>query len=289
MAKGSMEKLSKVLFVTGGLLAVLIGAVVYCTRSSTSVDTIEDHEANRSRVSSRPLRTSGGRMKAKKEWRMNNSKIKARHDSREKPSFELDEEDEARLDAEQRALIAAIRQALDREDLPSLIKHVSRMQQSDLWPDGFPVAIRKAAIEALGWFGHDAIPEIVGFLGDPNEDVLQTAIEAYEMSLMDANGDEELSRLLIAACQAINDSDAIDSFMMELNNIRPSRVVSTLEEISKTGSAAAKAALAETISFYTGEDECTTVEKLKEWYNDPSGENRDDEDAEDFYGPQKDE
>ena len=206
---------------------------------------------------------------------------------REKPTFELDEDDESLLNEEQKAIIEAIRDALDREKFPELIKLVRKMQDSNLWPDGYPVVIRKAAIDVLGWFGRDAIPEIVGFLGDPNEEVLAAAIEAYEMSLIEANGDAELSTLLIAACQAINDPDAIDSFMMEINNMRPSRVVSTLEEIAKTGTPAAQAALSETISFYTGEDECTTVEKLKEWYNDPSGENMDDEDAEEFYGPQK--
>ena len=48
---------------------------------------------------------------------------------------------------------------------------------------------------------------------------------------------------------------------------------------------AAKAALREAIEFLTGEENITTPEQLDNWYNDPSGDNRDDEDAEEFYGP----
>ena len=108
------------------------------------------------------------------------------------------------------------------------------------------------------------------------------------MAMQDANGDAELSLLLITACQAINDRDAVESFLMELNNMRNSVAVKTIKEISVKGTLAAKEALGEAMEFLTGE-EGMTVDKLDKWYNDPSGDNLDDPDAEEFYGPTKDE
>lgn len=203
----------------------------------------------------------------------------------EKPTFDLEEDEEAKLNEEQRLLIAEIRRALDAEDLKSLLKLVAKMQASEEWPDGIPVPIRVAAIQSLGWFGISGLPEIAGFLADPNAEVLSSAIEAYENALIEANGDGELSQIVIAACQMINDADAVESFLLEINNMRPSVAVETLKEIHVSGSQAAKDALPETLEFFTGE-EGMTADKLDDWYNDPSGDNVDPEEAEALFGPQ---
>ena len=93
---------------------------------------------------------------------------------------------------------------------------------------------------------------------------------------------------LTAAAAVIADADAMDSILMSLNEMRPSVAVATIKQIWATGTDAAKAALREAIEFLTGEENITTPEQLDNWYNDPSGDNRDDEDAEEFYGPSQD-
>lgn len=201
-------------------------------------------------------------------------------------SFDPDEE--ARLSADQRALLAEIRKVLDEEDCAGLIRIVQKMQKSEEWPDGIPIAIRKAAIDALAWFGGNCIPEMLGFVHDPDSEVQEAAYDAYEQALFDANGDLELSQLVLAASKVIDDFDAMDSMMMWMNDMRPSRQVETIKEIWKSGTPSAKRALSENMEFILGEEGIDTPEKLDEWYNDPSGDNRDDDDAEDFYGPQKD-
>ncbi len=207
---------------------------------------------------------------------------------REKPSFELDDADEAALTTEQRALIEAIRKALDEDDHKTVLALVQKLQKAKEWPDGIPLPIRRAALEAVSWIGMSALPEIAGFLGDGDKEVVADAIEAYESALIEANGDRELSAVVTAAAAVIADADAMDSILMSLNEMRPSVAVATIKQIWATGTDAAKAALREAIEFLTGEENITTPEQLDNWYNDPSGDNRDDEDAEEFYGPSQD-
>ena len=194
------------------------------------------------------------------------------------------DDDEASLTELHRQLIADIRASLDDNDLPRLVKIVQKMQMSEEWPDGIPVAIRKAAIDALGWFGGDAIPEIAGFLLDGNSEILSEAVEVYENAIFDADGDRELAYYVQAAAQAINNAESLESILMEINNMRNSVAVETIKYIWENGTAAAKEALPEAIEFFTGEEGIDTPEKLDEWYNDPSGENLDDEDDEEMYG-----
>ena len=202
-------------------------------------------------------------------------------EAKKKPTFALDDDDEAKLNAEQRKMIEAIRAALDAEDRPRVLKLVQALQASDEWPDGIPKSIKMAAIEALGWFGSSCLPEIAGFLGDSDSEVVQSAIEKYEEALSDFDlSDRERSTILIEASKVINDADAMDSMLFELNNMRHSVAVATLKELMVSGNAATKSALPDNIAFYIGEENITTPEQLDQWLK----ENPDDEDDEAFYG-----
>ncbi len=205
-------------------------------------------------------------------------------EAKKKPTFALDDDDEAKLNAEQRKMIEAIRAALDAEDRPRVLKLVQALQASDEWPDGIPKSIKMAAIEALGWFGSSCLPEIAGFLGDSDSEVVQSAIEKYEEALSDFDlSDRERSTILIEASKVINDADAMDSMLFELNNMRHSVAVATLKELMVSGNAATKSALPDNIAFYIGEENITTPEQLDQWLK----ENPDDEDDEAFYGGAK--
>lgn len=218
----------------------------------------------------------------------NTSRITVRNVAKErvKPTFELEDEEEAALSAEQKALLEAIRKALDEDDKDEVLRLVRKLQRSNEWPDGIPNAIKRAAIEALGWFGTSCAPEIFAFLEDANLDIQKYALENFEDALADFDlGDRERSKILIGAAMVVNDVDAMDSLIFELNNMRHSVAVETIKQIMATGTEAAKSLLAENIEFYTGEEGLDTVEKLDQWLKD----NPDDEDDEEFYGGSKEE
>ena len=203
-----------------------------------------------------------------------------------KPTFQLSEADGLGLSESQRQLIEEIRKAIDADDIKKLIVFIRKLQASEEWPDGIPLSVRKAAIEALAWSGLEGLPAMVGFLADSDPDILEMAIDAFEDGFQEANGDRELSSLLVTACQAVTDGDAIETFLMELDNMRNSVAIETVKQIAQTGSSAAQAALKEAIEDRFGEG--VTVETLDQWYNDPSGENRDAPEDEDMYGPDTD-
>ncbi len=205
-----------------------------------------------------------------------------------RPSIVLEDDEMAALSTEQRALVESIQKALDDDNRAQVLKIVQNLQKSKDWPTNIPLAIRREALEAATWFGIDALPEIAGFLADANEEIRTEAIDACDSTLLDANGDREKSMIVTSVATVITDTDAMDSLLMSLNEMRPSVAVETIKTIWATGTEAAKTSLKEAVEFLTGEDNIDTPEKLDAWYNDPSGDNMDDEDAEETYGPSAD-
>lgn len=201
--------------------------------------------------------------------------------AKKRPTFSLDDDDEAKLNDEQRKTIEAIRAALDAEDRKRVLELVQRLQKSDEWPDGIPKSIKMAAIEALGWFGTSGLPELAGFLADRDNDVIQSAIAKYEEALSDAHlSDFERSKILVLASKVVNDADSMDSMLFEVNNMRHSVAVETFKTIMREGNEVTKKLLPETIEFYTGEENMATTEKLDAWLVlNPDGE-----DDDQFYG-----
>ena len=223
------------------------------------------------RVKDRPIRPGKEQL----------AQAKAQKQNRKKPVFALDDDDEAKLNEEQRRTIEAIRAALDDNSKKTVLKLVQKLQASDEWPDGIPKSIKMAAIEALGWFGPSCLPELAGFLADGDEEVVQSAIDKYSDMLSDSElSDYERADILIAASKIIADPDAMDSMLFELNNMRNSVKVSTIKALMQEGNSATKEVLPDNIEFVIGEEGITTPQQLDEWYK----ENPDDEDDNDFYG-----
>ncbi len=203
---------------------------------------------------------------------------------RDKPTFALDDDDESKLTEVQRSIIEAIRAALDAENKKEVLKLVQGLQKSPEWPDGIPKSIKMAAIEALGWFGKSCLPELAGFLGDADPEVVEFATDKYSEMLSDIElSDYERAEILVAASKIINDSEAMDSMLSEVNNMRHSVAVNTFKTLWKEGNAATKQVLPDNIEFYTGEENISTPEKLDKWLK----ENPDDEDDDEFYGRPK--
>ena len=202
-------------------------------------------------------------------------------EAKHKPNFSIDDDDEANLNDRQRKQISDIRSALDNNDKRRVLALVRAIQASDEWPDGVPKSVKKAAMDALAWFGAAGIVELADFISDRDAEIAQIAIEKYEEALSDVDlSDRERSLILVHASKCVNDVDAMDSMIFELNNMRHSVGVETIKQIWKDGTPAAKSVLAENVEFFTGEENIDTPEKLDKWL----AENPDDPDDDDFYG-----
>ena len=203
---------------------------------------------------------------------------------KKKPTFALDDDDEAKLNAEQLRTIMAIREALGNDDRKTVLKLVQTLQKSKEWPDGIPKSIKLAAIEALGWFGQSCLPELAGFLGDTDEEVVQAAIDRYQEMLADVElSDYERSEIILQASKIINNSDAMDSMLFELNNMRHSVAIETIKRLMVEGGPATASILPGVVEFYTGEEDVLHVEKLDDWLK----RNPDEPGDAEFYGGSK--
>ena len=207
---------------------------------------------------------------------------------REKPQMiEIEDEEMEELTDLARKLLASLQAALDAEDFKQIQSIIAMIENSPKGvlsrvANGIPLYMRRKLVEALGWFGADGLPEIVDFLGDENQEVVEAATEQFELALEDITlGDRARAEIVVMASKALHDSDSLERIFMEIPNMRNSVAAPTLADICKFGTDEAKALMPETIEFVTGEDNIETIDDLQRWLdNNPDGP-----DDEDLYGP----
>lgn len=198
-----------------------------------------------------------------------------------------DDADEEKLTKLQREVLKELRDALDAENFKRLVKVLARfnLPSSKMGLAGdVPKLLRQEAVSALGWFGSLGIPELLGFMADADEEIAQDAFSQFETALDDWDmGDRERAAILVEAMKAINDSEQIDTLLFSLNNMRNSVKGEAILNVLSSGTEAAKAVMLEQLGVYT-DAAVESAEGVKQWLED----NPDDEDDEEFYGPQKD-
>lgn len=229
----------------------------------------------------------GGLMRIPEMKRGSQTRVDVAESKRPKPTRLVLDDEEAKLTALGRQILAEIRAALDEEDfktLSRLVGNLAALRDDDLSlaPPGGLVHLRRAAISALGWFGSQSVPELVGFLGDFQPEVREAAEEQFRLALEDIElSDYDRARIVVEATKVATSEDFVDMLMMEIGGpMRNSVAASTLAEIMQSGSPASKAKLAEAIEFVTGEEGLSTRDDLERWLQ----ENPDGPDDDDLYG-----
>ena len=236
-------------------------------------------------VSRRLGKKVGGTVTKKTVRKTKSSEKKVRAAVQVKPAFDIGKDEEDRLSEEQRKLIAEIRAALRADDHKTLMKLVRQMQASKEWPDGIPKAVKKAALDALGWYGGKCLPEIIGFLADADSEIVSKAADYWEDAIAECDSDRDVAEQVKLATRAINDIESVESILVEIMNMRHSVAVATLKDVLANGNEIAKQKVFETISDYTDDPSIKTEGQLDEWLeNHP-----DDPGDEEMYGGIKDE
>lgn len=212
------------------------------------------------------------------------TKVAISNQKRLKPSFALGDEEEKKLTDEQRRVIEEIRAALAADDFKTLMRLVRRMQASEEWPDGIPKAVKLAAVDALGWFGGNCLPELVGFLADADRDVISATVDAWEDAIAECEADYEVAEQVKFACKVVNNSESMDSILSEISNMRRSVGIGTIKEVLASGNDVAKSQIQEIIDDFTGTEGMKTAKELDKWLE----EHPDDPDDEEMYGKMSD-
>lgn len=152
------------------------------------------------------------------------------------------------LPEQHRKLAKGISDASDSENIEDLKKLLDDAKKC---PN---VEVRQRMVEALGWFGKDALVELTGFLNDPNKEVAKTAFNAWDLSVDML--DDESTRVSIArnAMCALTDKDSLVSVAAKLEAAEDKqKSIEAIADIVESGNPAAADAAKDAYMFITGE------------------------------------
>lgn len=152
----------------------------------------------------------------------------------------------------------AIQSALDQEDLAALLKVLPEASKSS------NVEVRTEMVEALGWFGEEAMLELLPFMADRDEDVAQSAMDSWTTALSEIDNEQEKATLIESAMLAVRDEDSLDSMVMELSDCDDLVAMQTVINLIESPNRKAARAAREHYEFMTGE-EYTTLEAAEKW------------------------
>lgn len=209
---------------------------------------------------------------------------------REKPKIlELDDDEEAKLNDFSRKVLRELQEALDNENFRTVSRLAQKMMEIPPDPmfgkEGVDSILRRKAVEALGWFGAQALPELAGMLADADSEISQATFDQFTLALEDISlSDYERADIVVMAAKVLTDVDNLEMLFMEINNMRHSVGADALVQICLEGTEQAQSLMPEAIEFFTGEDNLVTVEDVEQWLRD----NPDDEYDDDLYGGDKD-
>lgn len=111
----------------------------------------------------------------------------------------------AHFSEEDKKLAEVVQEALDADDADKTIKAATKLMSSSN-----PEA-RSHAVDALGWFGLKALPELTMLMGDSNEDVAQNAVNAWESGFSEIDDVQTRLKVSAMALNALSSKDALES------------------------------------------------------------------------------
>ncbi len=119
---------------------------------------------------------------------------------------------EAPMSAEDRKLADALSDALDN-DKRSKVYEIAMKALKSSNPD-----LRREAVEALGWYGKDAIGDLLVPMVDPDRDVAQCAIDNWDQALSEIESPQERMRTAMLALKVIDDEYALNTISAQFSN-----------------------------------------------------------------------
>lgn len=154
---------------------------------------------------------------------------------------------DSELSPKDQKLIDTIQDALDEEDFKSVKARVEDAAKSE------SAEVRQRAVDALQWFGPEAMPELTLFMADADEDVREGACSAWTMALSQVEDPQTKGDLVLAAMEIVRSRDALEMMVMEINDLAEPKQVEILKTLISGKNATAAAVAREHYEFVTGE------------------------------------
>ena len=167
--------------------------------------------------------------------------------------------DDAEISEEFRKVILELQESLGADDKKAILSIVQRLLARIRKGENVPELVKVQAVRALASCGPSAASELVGFMADASSVVEAAASNAFEEMLIDADGDGELSALILSVVPAMVNEEAIDGFLSELTNMRSSVRVKTALALADGGNDHVLSVLNQNLHSYFGDCEGLTV------------------------------
>lgn len=132
-----------------------------------------------------------------------------------------------------------LERAIDNDDEKKVLKLASMAAQSD---DG---ELRRKALQALGWYGANAIPEMLQFLEDPDDEIVRQAFSQIDDSLDMIENEVSLARLVKLTMSYATEENQAISLLSKLEGIDEDQAEFILTEMLHEPDAAAGTVLGE--------------------------------------------
>ena len=176
-------KSRKYVIVIPFVIVAAIAGYLILERSGVSVS-LHEKRADRQQITKRTARKvktdNSDKLTTKRRWQP------------EHPYSEADKQ-----------LSEAIQAAMAAEDMVAVVK-AAKLALSSPNPD-----VRHDAVDALGWFGEDALPELTVWMADRDEDVAQAAVNHWEQGVSEIEDAGDRLKISLFALNTITDEDAL--------------------------------------------------------------------------------
>ena len=280
------------LLLVGGTIAAIVAAV-WCMSGGGDSDAESEVRELRSRkiASTTAKGKSAKKNLSKRDRHAEKVEVKA---PPAKPDFLSDLNEDKKMTAEMKKLFLDLQAALDLDNAKKVYALVHKLQLMDEWPDGIPRSVKMKALQALSWFGAAGMAEAVGFLADKDPEIRQESLSKFEEMLSDWDlGDTGVSSILKQVVKVVHERDALDGFLNELSNMRPTVKAETALAIYDSKNPEAISILNENLDFFFESDSGVVkdradveayLENALQVYEDNPEKAADDEE---FYGPPK--
>ena len=204
-----------------------------------------DSGTSRAIATAKNRATTGKRARAAKARHIVVRPRTATHGDAQTPP-KLSAKDES-LSPRDRACVEAIEAALDDNDYAKLLPSIttaSKSASSD---------VRAQAVEALRWFGKEALAELTIFMADSDDDVRTSACDAWTSALFEVEDPTLKGKLVVSAMEILTDADQLESMVMEINDLPNSAQMEILTRLIEGGNKVAAEVAREHYEFVTGE------------------------------------
>lgn len=111
-----------------------------------------------------------------------------------------------------RKLYDAVQSALDDEDFAAV-----RVAAAEAYRSA-NAEVRQQAVDALGWFGEKALPELTPMMADADDDVAQSACDAWESGLSEMESAADRVKVARMALTVISNPDALTMIGSQFSN-----------------------------------------------------------------------